>query len=556
MRPETLVTEENSDDGSRQLGKDALLQVWDAYAALCKDILDVRPRDTELLSEINEVWNQPLQLWNPEYDDPQDWHLEFAIEHDEPADAIEPIRRDLADNKLRIAVKQELLDWRLLHRFGLLFWILRNVRERGDVERWERAWKTFAGYFGDVPRLAEILDKGIEADWEDRGRWSNWVLDTLSKRQVHGLAVDLEFIQTFVVLALSLTSPDGPAPQIEPLKFGRGRLENPRETIEGIIAIENLKPLLPADRLEERVALLVAALEQTQRVQKDREEQAVIDAPLDAQLVDEFREKLREAWRASRTLREIFDALGALERIDGATLDERDGAQLKRWFLKSVFIHEPRVYGLEHTAEESGRGLALWEWNSLLDKANDGPAAAMEEGMTAVERLGSALTELREAGYQPSLVLVPIDWRLYQALELRPAPERGGDAPKPAWLDNLESRSGFLGTVDDVPVLEHHRVPENCVYVFDLARFASFREPDVVDPPGPVTVEVTAPDEETIRGLVREDRVEFQEELDGEAKVKRLQQQVVVESVYPFQIDVLDADAARRVDVAGVVPEI
>jgi hypothetical protein len=555
LRPEMFATEDDSDDGARQLGKDALLQVWDGYATLCKDILDVRPRDTDLLSQINEVWDQPLRLWNPEHADPQDWQLEFAIERGESADVIERLRRDLAANRRRIDVKQELVDWRALHRFGLLFWILRNVRDRGDVERWMPAWKTFSGYFGDVPRLAKILDKGIEADWEDRGRWSNWVLDTLSKREVHGLAVDLEFIQTFVVLALSLTSPAEPAPQIEPLKFGRGRLENPRETVEGIIAIENLKPLLPADRLDERVELLVAALEQMQRVQKEREEQSVIDAPLDAELVDEFTEKLRAAWRTSRTLRVIFDALGALDRIDGA-LDERRGSQVKRWFLKSVFIREPRVYGLEHTAEESGRGLALWEWRALLDKAEDSPAAAVEDGMTAGERLRSALTELREAGYQPSLVLVPIDWRLYQALELRPAPERGGDAPKPTWLEDIEGRSGFLGSVNDVPVLEHHHVPENRVYVFDLARFARFREPDVVDPAGPVTVEVTVPDEEKIRELVREERVEFHEELEDEAKVRRLQQQVVVDAIYPFQIDVLDAGAARRVDVAGAVPEV
>ncbi len=417
------------------------------------------------------------------------------------------------------------------------------------------AWKTFSAYFGDVPRLAEVLDKGIEADWEDRGRWSNWVLDTLPKGEVHGLAVDMEFIQTFVVLALSLVSPDGPAPQIEPMKFGRGRLENPRDTVEGVIRIENLKPLLPADRLTERAELLIAALEEMQRVQKEREEQAVIEAPLDSELLNEFREKVRSAWRTSRTLRVIFDALGALDRIDGG-LEEPSGSQIKRWFLKSVFIREPRVYGLEHTAEESGRGLALWEWRALLEKAEDSPAAAIESGMTAGERLRSALTELREAGFQPSLVLVPIDWRLYQALELRPAPERGGDAPKPAWLEDLEGRSAFLGTVDDVPVLEHHYVPENRMYAFDLARFARFKEPDVADPPGPVRVEVTAPNEEKIRELVREDRVEFPEELDDEAKVRKLQQQVVVDAVYPFQIEAVDADAARHVDVTGVIPEV
>lgn len=553
MRPEMLVTDDDSDTHARELGRDALLQVWDGYAAICKDVLDIRPRDTQLLGEINEVWDQPLQHWDPEYARPHEFELQPAIDRGEPAQAVERLRVAVEENQARTEVKREIVDWRALHRFGLLFWILRNVRERGDADRWMAAWRTFAGYFGDVPRLAQILDKGIEADWEERGRWSNWVLDTLPKRQVHGLAVDLEFIQTFVVLAVSLIAPDGPTPQIEPLKFGRGRLEDPRATVEGIIAIENLKSLLPPDRLDERANLLISALEAMRTVQKEREEQAVIDAPLDRELVDEFVAKLRDAWRTSRTLRAAFEAAGAVDRVEGA-FGERSGSQIKRWTLKSMFIREPRVYGLEHMAEEWGRGLAGWEWHALVERADASPATTITAGMTAAERVRAALAELRDAGFVPSLVVVPMNWRLYQALDLRPARDRGGDAPTPAWLEDDEGRSSFIGTIDDVAVLERHDVPENRAYVFDLAAFARFRERDVPDPAGPVTVEVTAPDEEKVRQLVREDRVEFDEELDDEAKVRRLRQQVVVDAIYPFEVDVSDAAAARHLDLAGAVP--
>jgi hypothetical protein len=252
-------------------------------------------------------------------------------------------------------------------------------------------------------------------------------------------------------------------------------------------------------------------------------------------------------------LRAAFNAEGAVERVDRA-FGERSGSQIKRWMPKSMFIREPRVYGLEHTAEEWGRGLAHWEWHALLHEADASPAATIPEQMTAAERLRVALAELRGAGYAPSLVTVPMNWRLYQALDLRPTPDRGGDAPIPVWLEDAESRSNFVGTVDDVPVLEHHHVPEHRAFVFDLARFAKFRERDATDPPGPVTVELTAPDEEKVRELVRDERVEFDEEFDEEAKVRRLRQQVVIDAIYPFEIGVLDVAAARHVDLTGALP--
>jgi hypothetical protein len=552
LRPEMLITAEGASTESQDLGKDALLQVWDGYATLCKDILDARPRDTELLSQINEVWDQPLRHWDPEHADPQEWHLQFAIEHAEPEAVVHRLKAELSANQRRIALKREIVDWRALQRFGLLFWILRNVRERGGADRWIAAWQTFAGYLGDVPRLAQILDKGIEADWEDRGRWSNWVLDTLPKREVHGLAVDLEFIQTFVVLSLSLIPPDGPPPQIAPLRFTRGRLEDPRTTVNRIIEIENLKPLMPADRLQERAEHLITALERMLVTQKAREEQAVIDAALDEALVQTFADKLRATWRRSRTLRAAFSVVGVVEAVAGE-LGERSGSQVKRWLQKALFVQGSRVFGLDHIAEEYGRGLARWEWNALLREAEGAPMAVAPADASIAERLRAAVGELRDAGYEPSLVLAPIDWHTSVAMELTPAPNRGGDAVIPAWLPEEDGRSSFIGAVEGVPVLDQHHVPKDHLYVFDLARFAKFRERDVEDPPGPVVVEITAYDEDKLRELIREDRVAFEEDLDDEAKIRMLQRQVNFNAVYPFEIEVLDPGAARRVEIQDVV---
>ena len=49
--------------------------------------------------------------------------------------------------------------------------------------------------------------------------------------------------------------------------------------------------------------------------------------------------------------------------------------------------------------------------------------------------------------------------------------------------------------------------------------------------------------------MVREDRVNFEEALDEDAKVRMLQQQVGLKAFYPFEIEVQDAGAARRVEL-------
>src|SRR5207249_3253655 len=79
---------------------------------LCKGVLDLRPRDTQLLSQINEVWDQPLQHWDPEHGRPQEWELRNAIDRGEPEGVIARIRSNLAARQLQVDLKREIIDWR------------------------------------------------------------------------------------------------------------------------------------------------------------------------------------------------------------------------------------------------------------------------------------------------------------------------------------------------------------------------------------------------------------------------------------------------------------
>ena len=104
-------------------------------------------------------------------------------------------------------------------------------------------------------------------------------------------------------------------------------------------------------------------------------------------------------------------------------------------------------------------------------------------------------------------------------------------------------------------MLDRREVPGDRIFIFDLARFAQFRERDVADPPGPLDIEITYYDEANVRDLVREERVPFDEAADEEAKVRLLQQRVYFNAVYPFEINVVHLGAARRIDIQDVDTE-
>ncbi len=67
-----------------------------------------------------------------------------------------------------------------------------------------------------------------------------------------------------------------------------------------MIANEAFRPVLPAERLEDRADKVVEAFEAMKRAREEQEDQRVIDTPPDAEAVEEFRRKVRETWEAHR----------------------------------------------------------------------------------------------------------------------------------------------------------------------------------------------------------------------------------------------------------------
>jgi hypothetical protein len=551
-RPARLI-EDEADQDSQELGRDALLQIFDAYAEMLKHIVDLRPADTELLADVNEQFDYPLQHWNPEHQGPDEWYVEAAVRRGAEEAELEQLRSEVRDKQRRVGLKKEIFDWRDLHRFGLLFWIVRNVRDGADPERWLPALGALRGYFSDPNRMLEILDKGIAEDWEDRGRWSWWVMETetrRSRRAVHGIAVDLEFIQTFVVLALASVSPDGPPPTLTPQKRVYSRLTDPRTTVRAVVDSDALRALLPEDRIDERAEHLIAALEAMREQQRRADEDATIAASIDAEKTRAFEESLRSAWRQARELSEVL-----VPRAPAVTEPSASaGAFWSQWFSKESFVAGSSVVGLDDVARDAGKSLAGWEWIALLSAVGAAPAPAAEEAAIATQ-IRAAIEELRAAGYAPTVVVVPMNWNLFTQDDLQWVPNRGGDAEMPEWLVADVGNHAFLGYLDGVPVVEEYdsgrgnELPPHAIYVLDLHRLARFQEWETSAGGDSLEVEVQAFDEAAARDAITSGRVNFEDGMTEDEKLRLLQRRVRVSARYAFEIEVVDLQAARRLEV-------
>jgi hypothetical protein len=256
-------------------------------------------RETDALSEINRYLDTFLRHWDPEHESPDKLDLEYLVARDDvqPRE-VERLRSQLADKQARVRTKDELAVWRATNRFALLAWCLHRLRESEDTAYVE-AWHAFVGYFGDVEGAARVVDHALETDAGDGSPWSSWLRTELPMSRAVRMGIEGELLQAFVVVALDRVNPDGAVPQIPPFESLATRSDSFRQVVEGVVSQERLRPLLPAERLEDRAEKVIAAIEAMRRARDQREEQKVIDSPLDPAAVEAFRDAVRMAWEAN-----------------------------------------------------------------------------------------------------------------------------------------------------------------------------------------------------------------------------------------------------------------
>jgi hypothetical protein len=529
----------------------ALRQVFDAFALIGKSIIDFTPHDTKELAEINRHLGEFIQHWRPEHDQPQRWEVErLEQQPDVDPGLLEETRSRAAENEARAQIKVDLDEWRAMQRFGLLFWALHRLGGGGEeTDAYADVWQALAGYFGDLSETARVVDRAIKLDFEDHGPWSRWVMSKLPTGQVHMPAVDLKQIQAFIVLALNRIDPDGPAPQFGPLEWLSSRSPEIRQLVDGVIASDAFRPVLPKERLEDRAEKVIEAFEAMQRAREEQKDQRVIDSPLDPEAVDGFKRRLRETWASHRLVGPALEAARTYEIVEGEPEEGTKWGIQPHWAPKGMLVADPGVLGADWLATDIGRNLAGSEPRRLVDLALLSAEFAGAEGQSLAQRLRGALAEVRGRGDQ-LVVLVPLSWEVTQALEVDPARRRGGDSEPPAWVPEEEGRGAFVGTVDGVPVFDVVDIPDDRIVVIALDRFLRWRQWRLAEG-HEVAVDLTAYEEEEARALVEEheDWFRAEERTTAEARARHVRTLVLLDVYERFRVDVVDAEAARWLPV-------
>lgn len=543
---EPLITDPEHDAATREVGRVAMHQLYETLAEICKRILDIDPSQTDLIGVFNGIYDKFFRHWDPQYDDPQRWELEHAEQQGADEATLAELRAAVAQNEARVALHDELDDWRLMHRLGLMFWVMRHVRQGRD-RAWVEAWPVFANYVGDVPKLAQILDKAIEADFRDRGRWSNWILDTLPKGEAHWIGVDAELIDAFIVRALQLVDPEGPPPEIEPMEWTRGRLDDPEESVNRITDQTALAPLLPDDRLGERAQVLVEALIASNRERQEREDQKTIDAPLSDGKLAEFETALQQTFEDEHWLHRVLQASGAVEVVDDEPPEDVHGSQINTWLPKSFFIEEPRVFGSDAAAHQYGGALAGHERDFFVDQLRQAPLIQANPDDSLATQLRALLTALIAGGFQPDLLLTPFNWTVMQSLQVELYRGAGGEIEPPEWAATDDGRGVAFGAFDGIPACRIHRGLDDRIVVVDLSRFASWR--DWIPGGEPISFQFDYLNEVESEQLARETPRLFEAEGDLAARTKAIRMHVRLLAQVRYELEVRDREAARALEV-------
>jgi hypothetical protein len=515
-----------------------LESIFGGFSDLLKAGLDADPR-LPLVQQVNARWDRFLRGWDSRSTN-RIIDVELLLRSGAPASEIAERERQIRRASELDELNKGLTIWRSALRLGLAMWCLRKGRQSHD-EAWAEAFGLFAQSFGDLQSLADATSMAIEADFNDRStRWTRWVLDEREGGTAHIIAVDVLFLQTFLVLALRLVDADTAPPEITISDWLLGRSERFDEVIDSLLDDPFVQDyLLPPDA-RARSLVIREVLADSQRRREIDDQVGIRQAALEPAKVHEFVERVATAWEETR----LGFAIATRLRSPDSAEDVRTRAVAHSEFFiaKGHFITPTRVLGLDMVAQDIGRSLANEETEAVLAALSSAPVMQVPGQIPVSDAVRAAIAEMGKAAMPAALVITPLDWKR-QALLADVLPRRlGGDAVPPWWLPP-ESQFLFGGLVDDLPIIAWPKA-EQILVLSPLFIAAEIAE----DQPR-VSVVVEALSLEEAADLARRNPRVIAGEVPADQVVAEVQTRVRVRAASTFHFGVADVSAARQLRI-------
>ena len=533
-----VITDRTADFQSR-LESLQLLDAWfDSLIELMKLIIEAE--DLERLRWVNDQWEQVLEHWDPEFDDPNRVQVEIMEREFGPEDQqVVQARADMERNQELASLKADLVRKRQRSRFGLLWWAFRVWEAHGSD-----SFDIMLESFVTMSALADAASAAMRSELEEMPPWSRWLLASLPEGRAHALATDSALIGAF--LAASMIKMNGETISVADLKWLGPRRDEAGGLLDSLAADPRILSRMNSETASARVGQLKTLISTAAAEQAEDLAASLRSAPLNEQKVQSFHAELRSTWESDRLLAPLFRHHSRFELVEEPrTLEQTEGLFGRNELLsKGLFTDIQPVIGLDMVAHERGSDLARGEVQKLIGLFDEAPQGDVGD-RDIPAAVTNVLNELREAGYNPSAIFLPVQWRLNQELGL--APVGPMNPPAPPWLADERSH-WYEGSFEEVDVFESTAVPGDRLLAVDIARWG--RVSQWLLPGGDeLLIELTSFDEAEALELLRDDLRLLADKGGEEERVKALMERVRLRLIERFAIEVSDQDAARSLPI-------
>lgn len=357
----------------------------------------------------------------------------------------------------------ELDDLRRAYRILILAWLLRRESPIVRDAEWKRTIKSILTTLGSIEEISRSIDLALSSDLLSR-----WITFEKESGEAHFIDSDGPIL---LVLGSRLLSASSSPNQIRPQPWmTQERIERAKVVLDELAQDSAMRSFLGlrADDVDERTSQFKRLLDDAERSQKLRETEALIKQPLDQNKVQAFVDAVSEGWLKNSVSQILFEKTSTdVTKVPAGEFPGKRLGYAPRLLSKGLFVTPTNWVGLEHTGEEFGRNLANAEVEGLAAHALQDGRRIHGKGDAAV-RLRQAMSTLIDDGYEPSLILMPIDYLLARKLGLADWREPSAE----------EGELGHLlkGDVDGIPVLEWYTVPKDRLIVIDVSAFVSVSE--------------------------------------------------------------------------------
>lgn len=507
-------------------------------------------KDAEGIRRVDAKWGELLEYWEPEhaYLDQLDAKLlEDQYGEDDPR-VIEA--REQAEQNVELATeKQRLLDTLSQLRFGLAFWSLHRLLQASDKPPFAGIFRHFSSHFDTLNDLVTTTNAILNSEWRGgfNQTWSQWLLEELDPGEAHFIGTDSKLMQTFLVSALIKVNPEADPPGIQPFDWVRLRLDELLSHLDALIGDEELWAALPeVTELPTRRERLAQSLRSAAQAQQHLEDEEVRSSSQDPKKVDEFKNAIRMSLAEHQWIPTLFEKSGQLQPPNQEGPPDEKWFGRKQWIPKEMLLANSRFVGVDMFGESLGRAIADGEAEFLVNSLDDSQRIDTGSGTTR-EKLENAIITMRSEGFDPSLILIPIDWRLDNELGLV---NPFGTAEVPDWVPEAARRS-FQGSVKEVPVFAWHSVIKSRIYLVDLSRFGAWKQWLANDQGDVVKIEILdhSPEEALEVTNKFENMFRKPEAESAEERAEELRKHLFLSVHERFTLDISEPAAARWIEV-------